>query len=77
MTFHLGLRADAMRMVDGSSMSHAAPAVRIGDALSWPPGPRRSERERRIRTMTELSPEQAEYIGISVSGPYKPDHYRY
>jgi adenosylhomocysteinase len=27
--------------------------------------------------LTELSPEQAEYIGVSVEGPYKPDHYRY
>lgn len=24
-----------------------------------------------------LSPEQAEYIGVSVEGPYKPDYYRY
>ena len=28
-------------------------------------------------TLTELSDEQADYIGISKSGPYKPDHYRY
>lgn len=27
--------------------------------------------------LTELSPEQASYIGIDVAGPYKPDHYRY
>jgi len=27
--------------------------------------------------LTELSPEQAAYIGVEVSGPYKPDHYRY
>lgn len=27
--------------------------------------------------LTELSQEQAEYIGVSVKGPYKPDHYRY
>jgi adenosylhomocysteinase len=27
--------------------------------------------------MTRLSPEQAEYIGVNVEGPYKPDHYRY
>jgi adenosylhomocysteinase len=27
--------------------------------------------------LTELTPEQAEYIGVSVDGPYKPDHYRY
>ena len=28
-------------------------------------------------TLTELSDEQADYIGISKLGPYKPDHYRY
>jgi adenosylhomocysteinase len=27
--------------------------------------------------LTALSPEQAAYIGVSVEGPYKPDHYRY
>ncbi len=27
--------------------------------------------------LTELSTEQAEYIGVEVNGPYKPDHYRY
>jgi adenosylhomocysteinase len=27
--------------------------------------------------LTELSPEQADYIGVSVTGPYKPEHYRY
>ena len=27
--------------------------------------------------LTELSPEQAAYIGVPVDGPYKPDHYRY
>ncbi len=27
--------------------------------------------------LTELTPEQAEYIGVPVEGPYKPDHYRY
>jgi adenosylhomocysteinase len=27
--------------------------------------------------LTELSKEQADYIGVSVSGPYKPDTYRY
>jgi adenosylhomocysteinase len=27
--------------------------------------------------LTELSPEQAAYLGIPVEGPYKPDHYRY
>jgi adenosylhomocysteinase len=27
--------------------------------------------------LTELAPDQAEYIGVPVEGPYKPDHYRY
>jgi adenosylhomocysteinase len=27
--------------------------------------------------LTELSNEQADYIGVPVTGPYKPDHYRY
>jgi adenosylhomocysteinase len=27
--------------------------------------------------LTKLSAEQAKYIGVSVDGPYKPDHYRY
>ncbi|MCI2958043.1 adenosylhomocysteinase [Agromyces atrinae] len=27
--------------------------------------------------LTELSPEQAAYIGVTVDGPYKVDHYRY
>ena len=27
--------------------------------------------------LTELTPEQAAYIGVSVDGPYKPEHYRY
>ena len=27
--------------------------------------------------LTELSQEQADYIGVPVEGPYKPDHYRY
>jgi adenosylhomocysteinase len=27
--------------------------------------------------LTKLRPEQAEYIGVSPDGPYKPDHYRY
>ena len=28
-------------------------------------------------TLTKLTPEQAEYIGVPIEGPYKPDHYRY
>ncbi len=27
--------------------------------------------------LTELTKAQAEYLGVDVSGPYKPDHYRY
>lgn len=27
--------------------------------------------------LTTLRPDQAEYIGVPVEGPYKPDHYRY
>ena len=27
--------------------------------------------------LTELSKEQADYIGVPVEGPYKPNHYRY
>ncbi len=28
-------------------------------------------------SLTKLSQEQADYIGVSVDGPYKPEHYRY
>jgi adenosylhomocysteinase len=27
--------------------------------------------------LTKLTPEQADYLGLPVDGPYKPDHYRY
>ncbi|WP_373355294.1 adenosylhomocysteinase [Pseudoroseicyclus sp. CXY001] len=27
--------------------------------------------------LSELSPEQADYIGVTVEGPFKPEHYRY
>ena len=27
--------------------------------------------------LTELTKTQAEYLGVDVSGPYKPEHYRY
>ena len=27
--------------------------------------------------LTELTPEQADYIGIDAAGPFKSDHYRY
>ena len=27
--------------------------------------------------LTQMTPEQADYIGVPLKGPYKPDHYRY
>jgi len=27
--------------------------------------------------LTRLTPKQAEYLGVDIDGPYKPDHYRY
>ncbi|HQR18216.1 MAG TPA: adenosylhomocysteinase [Gemmatimonadales bacterium] len=27
--------------------------------------------------LTQLTPEQAGYLGVKPEGPYKPDHYRY
>jgi adenosylhomocysteinase len=27
--------------------------------------------------LTQLSDEQAKYLGVAVEGPFKPDHYRY
>ena len=27
--------------------------------------------------LTKLTAEQADYLGVPVEGPYKPDHYRY
>ncbi|MEZ5268693.1 MAG: adenosylhomocysteinase [Microthrixaceae bacterium] len=27
--------------------------------------------------LTELTKDQADYLGIPLDGPYKPDHYRY
>ena len=27
--------------------------------------------------LTELKKEQADYIGVAVDGPFKPEHYRY
>jgi adenosylhomocysteinase len=27
--------------------------------------------------LTELRPDQADYIGVTVAGPFKPEHYRY
>jgi adenosylhomocysteinase len=28
-------------------------------------------------TLTKLTQEQADYLGVPVEGPFKPDHYRY
>ena len=28
-------------------------------------------------SLTKLTKDQAEYIGVDVDGPYKPEHYRY
>jgi adenosylhomocysteinase len=28
-------------------------------------------------SLTRLTQEQADYLGLNVEGPYKPDHYRY
>nr|WP_299072407.1 adenosylhomocysteinase [uncultured Allomuricauda sp.] len=33
--------------------------------------------ERLGAELTELKPDQAEYIGVTVEGPYKPEYYRY
>jgi len=33
--------------------------------------------ERLGAELTELKQDQAEYIGVSVEGPFKPDYYRY
>jgi len=27
--------------------------------------------------LTKLTADQAEYLGINISGPFKPEHYRY
>ena len=27
--------------------------------------------------LTKLAPKQADYLGVPVEGPFKPDHYRY
>ena len=27
--------------------------------------------------LTKLTPTQAEYIGVPINGPYKPEYYRY
>jgi adenosylhomocysteinase len=32
--------------------------------------------ERRSATLIKRTKKQADYIGVPVEGPYKPDHYR-
>jgi adenosylhomocysteinase len=27
--------------------------------------------------LTKMTPEQSKYLGVSQTGPFKPDHYRY
>jgi adenosylhomocysteinase len=27
--------------------------------------------------LTQMTPEQANYLGVPIEGPYKPEHYRY
>ena len=36
-----------------------------------------STSRRSASSLTELSDEQAAYLGIPAEGPYKPEHYRY
>jgi adenosylhomocysteinase len=50
----------------------AAQAARRGGGAAAPREARREAHE-----LTKLSPKQAEYIGVPIEGPYKPDHYRY
>jgi hypothetical protein len=47
-------------------------------SISDIPIPKRPRLGREIRRpMTELTPEQAQYIGVPVLGPFKSDSYRY
>ena len=32
---------------------------------------------RRSKAMARLRPDQADYIGVTPGGPFKPEHYRY
>jgi adenosylhomocysteinase len=50
-------------------------ASRAAQAPRREGGPAAPRRPR--RRLTELSKEQAEYLGVDVAGPYKPDMYRY
>jgi len=38
---------------------------------------RKSDLEKIGVKLTEMSQEQAEYIGVKPEGPFKPEHYRY
>ena len=53
----------------GKKRAHAAEAPRRGSRAA---APRQARREAH-----QAHDEQAEYIGVRVDGPYKPDHYRY
>ena len=61
------------------------PGVTVGDGTTLPAdaeleGPVWIGADVRIGAgvrLTQLTPEQAAYLGVPVAGPYKPDHYRY
>ena len=55
-----------IRMLAGSALSDVGHLVTEAESA-----------EAAIDLLTELRPDQADYIGVSVNGPYKPDHYRY
>ena len=67
------LRSDSPLSDD--QIHRVAPSI-FADA----PHESRSQRYAYIPTsavLTELRKDQAEYIGVDVAGPYKPEHYRY
>ena len=57
------------------------PAAEISEATLLPESlTGRSSRSKRLEIgakVTELTDEQAKYIGVDKDGPYKPEHYRY
>ena len=58
------------RRLHGGQRDHPAPSTRRGGG---PAAPRRA----RGTPDPGLTPQQADYLGVDVDGPYKPDHYRY
>jgi hypothetical protein len=50
----------------------AGPAVEEAQRRSRPPAPRKIG-----VVLTKLSKKQAEYLGVPLEGPCKPEHYRY